>query len=442
VIRPRKIFVVATFEFLSTVKRKAYLITTFGMPLFVALYGGVMALPGLFISASGAKTKTIGLIDESGLRFLTGEAAVGGAGGTPESTPSLEELARGVAVPEIPRGRVLFRPFGDERQARSALLGGELNGYFVIPGDYLKSGRVQFYKSGGSALKFDVDGGSALRSLLLERLLEGRLDEKLASRVSRPIQSTETFQVGEEGLIEPTGIAQQVARLVIPLLFTVLLFTSLMMSAGYLIQAIAVEKENRVVEVLLSSASPEEILSGKLLGLGAAGLLQIGVWYGLLIAGGLAFAGTLTALGIEVPWLTIALAFLLFVLAYLFLGSLMLGSGSLGTTMKESQQYSVVWTMLSVIPLMMLFVFLTEPNGVVPKVLTWIPFTAPLTLLLRMSLEPEGVAWWEIAGATLVMLVSTWFGIRLAARLFRVGLLLTGARLSLREIIRQARLSS
>ncbi len=440
-IRPRKVSVVATFEFLSTVKRKAYLITTFGMPLFVALYGGVMALPGLFISASESKPKTIGVVDRSGQEFLSeGPAAMKDTAG--DAVRDLEELARGIAVPQVSRGQVELRPFEDEPRARSALLAGELNGYYLIPDDYLDSGRVRFYKSGGSALTLGGIGGSALESLLQRRLLDGRLDERLARRVRRPIEKTETFRVDEAGVSEPAGLAKQVARLVVPLLFTVLLFTSLMMSAGYLIQAIAVEKENRVVEVLLSSARPEEILFGKLLGLGAAGLLQIGVWYGLLIAGALAFAGTLSALGVEVPWLTIALALVLFVLAYLFLGSLMLGSGSLGTTMKESQQYSVVWTMLSVVPLMLLFVFLTDPNGLAPRILTWIPFTAPLTLLLRMSLEPEGVAAWEVVGAMLLMLVSTWFGIRLAARLFRVGLLLTGARLKLREIIRQARLST
>ena len=76
------------------------------------------------------------------------------------------------------------------------------------------------------------------------------------------------------------------------------------------------------------------------------------------------------------------------------------------------------------------------------KVLTWIPFTAPATVIFRLAFDPTGIAWWEVAGPFVVLIASTWFGIRLGARLFRVGILLTGARPKLREIIRQARLQA
>jgi ABC-2 type transport system permease protein len=441
-IRAAKIRAVATFEFLSTVKRKAYIVTTFGMPLFVAMYGGIVSIPGYFMSQKEAEVKPYGLIDRSGLlrleegeRIETGELP-------PEVRAAVEALERSSQqAASFAFGNAVLLAFEDEARASAAVIDGTLRGYYVLPERYLESGEVSYYRRDAGSIQLG-DARSALRSLIVERLVDGRLDGQIAERVRRPLVRTETFALTEAGVTEPTSRMQELARLLIPIAFAVLLFTSLMMSAGYLIQAIAIEKENKVVEVLLSSANPDEILFGKLTGLGVAGLLQVLVWYGFLLVSGLLFAGALTSLGVEVPWLTIGMAIALFVVAYLFLGSLMLGTGSLGSTVRESQQLSMVWTLLSVVPMMMLGIFLAEPNGLLAKVFTWIPFTAPLTMILRVSLEPEGVRWWEIAGCFAVMLGSIWIGIRLGARLFRVGLLMTGARPRLREILRQARLAS
>jgi ABC-2 type transport system permease protein len=82
---------------------------------------------------------------------------------------------------------------------------------------------------------------------------------------------------------------------------------------------------------------------------------------------------------------------------------------------------------------------LDEPNGVLGQVMTWIPFTSPLTVIIRLAVDSSGIAWWEIIGAMAVLLVSTWASIRVGARLFRVGFLLTGSMPSLAELWRQAR---
>ena len=119
----------------------------------------------------------------------------------------------------------------------------------------------------------------------------------------------------------------------------------------------------------------------------------------------------------------------------------MLGTGSLGNNMRESQQLSMVWTLISVIPLAFMQVLIMEPHGTLGQILTWIPFTAPVTVVLRTAMDAEGIAAWEIAGSLLMMLVSIWFAIRIGARLFRVGMMLSGARPKFREILRQARLS-
>ncbi|MFA9411217.1 MAG: ABC transporter permease, partial [Deltaproteobacteria bacterium] len=126
-------------------------------------------------------------------------------------------------------------------------------------------------------------------------------------------------------------------------------------------------------------------------------------------------------------------------LGYLFLGSLMLATAALGANAAESQKLTMGWAMLAILPLMVLVILLDEPNGILGQVMTWIPFTSPLTVIIRLAVDSSGIAWWEVIGSMLVLLVSTWVSIRIGARLFRVGFLLTGSMPSLAELWRQAR---
>ena len=152
-------------------------------------------------------------------------------------------------------------------------------------------------------------------------------------------------------------------RVAVPLVFTVLFLMSVLMTSGYLMQGTATEKENKVVDVLLASANPDEILAGKLLGPGGAGLLQIAVWITILFVTGFGVVPLLIAAQVEMPWLALSLALPLFIIAFLFFGSLMLGTGSLGSNMREAQQLAMVWSLTAALPMMMMGVLLREPHG-------------------------------------------------------------------------------
>jgi ABC-2 type transport system permease protein len=143
-----------------------------------------------------------------------------------------------------------------------------------------------------------------------------------------------------------------------------------------------------------------------------------------------------------VPWTALALALPFFLMAFLFYGGLIIGTGSLGTNMREAQQLAMVWSLTAAVPLMMMAVLIREPNGTIAKVMTWIPFTAGPVVILRASNDASLLAWWEVAGSLLVLIGATWLALRVGARLFRIGLLSAGARPSLKEIMRQARLSA
>lgn len=441
-IRWAKIKAIATFEFLATVKRPGYLITTFGMPVFMGIYAGVVALPAYYAQRKEAELSVWGVIDESSVLALKGDAEPS-ADRLPETLRRTLDAAgqRGAIARAIASEHFVFRPFGDEAAARAAISARSVKGYFVVPRDYLATGQVNNFQADDINLPVS-DARRAFERLLRERLVAGLADGRVAARILNPIQANRSFDVTKAGDVREGGRAASAVRIVVPLAFMVLFLMSVLMTSGYLIQGTATEKENKVVEVLLASANPDEILGGKLLGLGAAGLLQITVWLSILTVGGLGVVPLLLSSNIEFPWISLALAVPLFLFGFLFFGSLMLGTGSLGSNMRESQQLAMMWSLTAALPMMMMGLLIRDPHGAASRVMTWLPITAAPLVMLRASLDPAYLAWWEIAGAFVVLAVSSWIALRIGGRLFRVGLLSSGSRPSFREIIRQARLSA
>jgi ABC-2 type transport system permease protein len=414
-IRWRRSRTIAWFELRSTVRRLGYLVVTLGMPVFALLYGALAFIPGYLAMRHSADPRLYGLVDEARVLGLRdGET--------------------------VAQGNALFLVYADAKAARSALEErSTIQSYFVLVPDYLDSGQVLAHSREHSSLG-PWDGRAELSKVLRQRLLAARVDARIGARLIEPIVGRESYRVGDAGRLEREGEDAFIGRLLLPLGFVFLLFTSILMSGSYLIQATATEKENKVVEVLLSSATADEIMTGKLLGLGGAGLIQVLVWLGMTLSVNFGFAQLLAPLSVQVSWQAVAISPVLFIAAYAFLGSLMLGTGSFGGNVRESQQLGMLWALLATLPLVFLPVMLSDPHSLIAHVLTWIPFSAPATLVFRMSIDPDAISYWEIAGSLLVLLLSTWATVRIASRLFRVGLLLTGARPSLAEILRQARL--
>jgi ABC-2 type transport system permease protein len=117
----------------------------------------------------------------------------------------------------------------------------------------------------------------------------------------------------------------------------------------------------------------------------------------------------------------------------------MLATAALGANAAESQKLTMGWAVLAIIPLMVLVILLEDPHGALGQVMTWIPFTAPLTVVIRLAVDATGIAWWEVAGSIALLTTAIWLSIRIGARLFRVGFLLTGTRPPLADLWRQSR---
>ncbi|MBX3247286.1 MAG: ABC transporter permease [Myxococcales bacterium] len=444
-IRPSKVAAIARFEFANIAKRWSYLLVTFGLPIFFSgLSGGMLTLQGKFLVERAEQTTVYGLVDRAGL--VDSEAIWTDYAGLDGSRARAAVLAAELTADErrfMTLDAVVFTRFADEADALALLREDRLGAVYVVGDDYLATGAVTVYESetGPVISVRSATVEPVLERLLIDRMLRGNVDEAIVARALEPmiLERVTTSARGDHRSTQNRAL-ELIVRTGIPFLLGVLLLTALLSASGYLVQTIALDKESKVVEVLLSSADPDELLTGKLLGLGAAGLLQFFVWAGMVVGGALAATALASSLDVPVPWSAIAISPLFFVLGYLFFGSLMLCTGSLGSSVPESQKLTLGWALLAVLPLMMMIILLEEPHGSIGKLLTWIPFSAPLTVIVRMSIAPEGISVAEIFGAIGMLIVSTWVAIRLGARLFRVGLLLTGSRPSFRELMRQARL--
>jgi ABC-2 type transport system permease protein len=407
-----KIGVVTAREFLSTVKRRSYLIVTFGMPLFAALYVGIFAVvPAYFVAKAGAARKPVGIVDLAGIVRMEEERTA---------------------------SRTDFRPLGSRVQALEELGKGTIECFYLIPPDYLDSGAVETYQADDRAFgigKSRLD--RSLRELLNRSLLADRLPQGVRARVEEPVVpgASSTYVLREDGTVEPLEMAARLARLAIPGAFAVLLLMSLMTSAGYLVQGVSEEKESKVIEVILSSVSPDQLLFGKLFGLGAAGLLQLVIWASSAsLATSLLAAAALAALDVKL----FAFCLLFFILGFLMVGSLLTGTGALGSNARESQQFAAVWTLSIVLPPALTWmVVLDEPNGWLARGLGWFPLTASITMMMRLGTGQ--VPLWDILVALLCLAAGVYVAIRVSASLFRLGLLMLGKRPTLREIALQIR---
>jgi ABC-2 type transport system permease protein len=201
------------------------------------------------------------------------------------------------------------------------------------------------------------------------------------------------------------------------------------------------EKETRILESLLCSVSPDELLAGKLFGLGSAGLTLVGVW---TLAGAFTGGGMLALAHVKLPPSLLVIGFLYFLLGYLFYSSIMLSVGALTSNLREATQYSGYLTILNVCPFWIMWKFLNTPNSGLAVGMSLFPPTAATSMMLRMSAASVSGAVippWQIATSLGLLGLSAVLMLMLGSRLFRLGMLLYGKTPNLPEIMRILRQS-
>jgi len=328
-----------------------------------------------------------------------------------------------------------FMLYADEEEAKEALLKEEVSSFFVIPQDYMDTGVVIRYSRGEGLLGSDPDSPvwQWVKNFLLDSLLADERDPQVVARIKDPMNAV-SLTLDESG----ASTEQTPLNFLIPFIFSVLLIMSIFASSGFLLQSVAEEKENRVIEILLSSVSPGQLMAGKIVGLGALGLTQVLIW--LASAWVIASIGSvnLPALqGLSIPISTLLLAGIYFILGYLLYGAIMAGCGAIATTMREGQQIAGIFSMGAAVPMMLSSLVMINPNSAFAVALSYFPLTAPTMVMQRISLHP--VPAYQLATSLGLLATSLPLVTWMAAKIFRMGLLMYGKRPTLREIVRALR---
>jgi ABC-2 type transport system permease protein len=404
--RVKNSWLVLRQEVITTLTRRSFLLTAFGIPLIsITIFGaaalfnrpGPSALPGLTNPGASDLRIPEGYVDQSEL---------------------IETLPENLTAD-------ILRAYQDEATAKNAVISGEISGYYLIPGDYLERGQLVYISSEFNPIDA-FDRGSIIDRVLQFNLLEG--DAFLAGLINNPF----ALQVM---VLNPSTRLDQDSPLTFFLPYGVMLlyYMLILMSAGFLVSSLNKERESRVLEIMLVTVTPQELLTGKFIALGLMGLLVNILWvgsaYGLMILG-----GTTIQLPEEFQLAPSVLIWggVFFILGYAVYASLLGAVGAMLPNLRETSQATVVVIMPMIIPLMFITVMIAQPNGILAVALSLFPLTSPVTMMLRLTITK--VPGWQLLLSVVLLLLAAFLILRAVAGLFRAQTMLTGQPLSIRNI--------
>jgi ABC-2 type transport system permease protein len=220
-----------------------------------------------------------------------------------------------------------------------------------------------------------------------------------------------------------------IVRSFLPLALVYLLLMTVFVTGSLLLQGAIEERSNKLLEAVLACISPNELMYGKLLGLGAIGLTTVVVWTCSAIGAGLATHGVVadflrqSLTSLNHPWIAVALIFY-FLAGYLVVSMIYLAIGSLSDSMQDAQAYLLPIVIMIMLPVVfMMGVVVQNPNGLLPRIMSWIPLYTAFAMLARLG---SGVPWTDVVGTGLMLIVFVVAEVVLLGRLFRASLLRTG----------------
>lgn len=401
----RNILLVMKNEITTTVSRRSFWVMTFLFPLFII---GLTLLPQLLAgdempddpqkALAAIMSAPSGYVDASGLVQVT--------------------------APGVPAEQ--FRRFPDETAAKAALLDGQIERYYLIPADFLSTGKVM-----AVARQFNIfsglSGGQLVSYVATYNLTR---DAVLARLLLDP-----TAGVVQEGLApqQPASNAGPLSYF-LPFAAMFILFFIITMSAGFMLQSVAKEKENRTAEVLLLSLNPRQLMLGKVLGLSLVALFQMVIWLGgslFLLRRGSSLLGAAGGLDLSPGILLAVLVY--FLLGYLLYASLLGALGALAPTMREGAQFTFIIILPLLVPIWLNSIFTTNPDAGLALIFSLFPLTAPTAMVARLTVTQ--VPAWQLLVSLLGLLATTYAFVLLSARFFRADTLLSDESLNVRRLI-------
>jgi len=400
-----KTILVLRHEIVTTVSRKTFLIQAFGIPLLgvlIFVFVGILK-PGKPGEPGGKaprdkSTQTRGFVDHAGL---------------------VQEIPQ-----DVQPGALV--PYPDEERASQALKAHKIDGYYIIPADYVEKGDL-FYVD-PDMIPSNIGKSWEIRQTLFTSLLGH--DRKLIEQTQHPMD----IEIKPLVLQKESRDIHNPLVYFIPYISTLVFYMLIIISSSLLLYSMAMEKKNQVMEIMLQSVTPRQMLKGKVLGLGMVGILQALVWLGVGFI--LMQLGTRHASfpGVYLPSCSIIVwGLVFFLLGYAVYASLIAGLGILASNIQEASQSMIVVIWPLIVPLLFHALLIKQPSSPFSIGLSLFPLTAPIAMMTRLTSAP--VPFWQPLLAALLMLLTSFIVIRAVAGMFHAGILLSGQSFSIRRYV-------
>ena len=409
-------------EYLTRVKSKGFVIGTIIGPLVMSSF---VLVPFLLGRYSGPDQYRIAVLDQ------TGDPAL-----TERMSALLEPKRSGQSHYEVIREEV--KP-GEEiephRQALADKLARkQLDGYLILPPDALTQKEITIYAKNSNAVIGRTRLEDALNKAVSERRIAlAGLDAERIRELTKDVTLKAVNERGESG-----G-----GRVILAFTLLMFLYLTILVYGVTVMRGVTEEKQNRIIEVLLSSVSPFELMLGKVIGIGLVGLTQYMIWalFGGILSV-LSAAPMLMAYSDKLPKISILLLVcfvIYYVLGYFLYATLYAMVGAIVSSDDDGQQVQMPITMTFALGMILSTMVMQNPTGKAATILSLIPFFGPSLMFLRIALEAAPI--WQIVLSIVLMVVTIIGVVWLAAKVYRIGVLMYGKRPTIPELFRWLRYS-
>ncbi|MCK4966316.1 ABC transporter permease [bacterium] len=419
-----KIFKILKREYLIVVKTKAFLIGTILAPLFMI---GAMTLPILLSQVKSENQKMISVIDETGIIY-------------DEFVSNLDDkLSDGREKYLLNNIRIGHKKLEDiEKELQNDIKIRKISGYIHIPEDVFQNMRIDYYAR--NVTNFNENRRLRIavnRAVVKQKILDEGLEPSVVMKLTRGIRLQATrIAEGEkkEGGMQTYFVA---------FILVFVLYMTILTYGTFVMRSVVEEKSSRIVEILISSVKPFELMAGKIFGISLVGFTQYLIWilFGLLV---FSFREPVLNIFMEspgsfpslptIPPIIFAYFILFFILGYLLYSGLFAAVGAVINNESESRSYMFPIIMPLILPIMMMSYITGNPDSTTTIFLSLFPLTSPTIMLTRISVSSPPFI--EIAGSVLILILTIIAEIWVVAKIYRVGILMYGKKPGIGEIIK------
>ena len=420
----KKIYLIVAREFTERARKKSFIVTTLLMPIFMI---GMMVAPSLMMLYGGSEQKQVVVIDRSGI-----------VGHRLESSQEVVFSTQ--------------NNLDKEEACQTYNADSGIFGILFISEDVSQSGQVQFITNSSSSLMLEELISSQIKSIIEQEKLKERYNidnlDQMLQDVDTPI-TLNTFENNGTGNEEEMESTSSGINYILGIVLGMMLYMMIILYGQMVLTSVVEEKSSRVIDVMVTSCTPFQLMMGKILGIASVALTQIAIWAVLIIAASkflipslfsaniaatsdAMLQGVVGTLG-DTGYMAQLLAYLvLFILGgFLLYASLYAASGSAVDSVQDGQQFNSIIMMPIILAIIVMMSVFNDPNSSIAFWASMIPFTSPIVMIARI---PFGIPTWEIVVSLVVLYLSFVLTTWLAAKIYRIGIFMHGKRPSWREL--------